>query len=45
MGAKKQMSDPKKITKPFSNGFLKELLLNTPFNNTSRHKTVVKGSV
>jgi hypothetical protein len=49
VGAKKQMSDqildPKKTVEPFSNGSLKESLLNTSFNNGSMHRTVVKGSV
>jgi hypothetical protein len=49
VGAKKQMSDQildqKKTVEPFSNGSLKESLLNTSFNNGSMHRTVVKGSV
>jgi hypothetical protein len=36
---------PKKAAEPFSNGSLKEPLLNAIFNNGSRHKTVVKGCV
>jgi hypothetical protein len=35
----------KKIAEPFSNGSLNELLLNTSFNNYSRHRTIVKDSV
>jgi hypothetical protein len=36
---------PKKIAEPFSNSSLKEPLLNTSFNNDSRHKFIVKDSV
>jgi hypothetical protein len=36
---------PKKAAEPFNNGFLKEPLLNTIFNNGSRHIIVVKGRV
>jgi hypothetical protein len=35
----------KKAAEPFSNSSLKESLLNTIFNNGSRHRTVVKGYV
>jgi hypothetical protein len=35
----------KKITQPFGNNFLNEPLLNTPFNNGSRHKIIVKDDV
>jgi hypothetical protein len=31
-----------KVAQPFSNGSLKELLLNTTFNNDFGHKTIVK---
>jgi hypothetical protein len=44
-GSKKINVTLKKSTELFSNGFLKELLLNTPFNNSFRHRTVVKDSV
>jgi hypothetical protein len=40
-----QVSDRKKIAELFSNDFLKEPLLNAPFNNGSKHRTVVKGNV
>jgi hypothetical protein len=43
-GSKKAHVRPKKTAEPFSNGSL-ESLLNTTFNNSSRHKTVVKGCV
>jgi hypothetical protein len=36
---------PKKTAESFSNGSLKESLLNAPFNNCYRHKIVVKGNV
>jgi hypothetical protein len=35
----------KKAAEPFSNCSLNEQLLNTPFNNGSKHITFVKGSV
>jgi hypothetical protein len=44
-GSKKINVRLKKSTELFSNGFLKEPLLNTPFNNSFRHRTVVKDSV
>jgi hypothetical protein len=44
-GSKKANVRPKKIAEPFNNGSLKEPLLNTIFNNGSKHRTVVKGSV
>jgi hypothetical protein len=40
--AKKINVRPKIEAKPFSNGSLKESLLNASFNNDSKHRTVVK---
>jgi hypothetical protein len=45
VGAKKTNVRPKKITEPFSNDFLMEPLLNAPFNNGSKYRTVVKDNV
>jgi hypothetical protein len=44
-GSKKINIIPQKIAKSFSNGFLKEPLLNTTFNNGFRHRIIVKGYV
>jgi hypothetical protein len=45
VGAKKVNVRPKKVAEPFSNGSLKKILLNTPFNNGSKHRTIIKDSV
>jgi hypothetical protein len=45
VGAKKINVLPKKATELFSNGFFKEPLLNAPFNNGSKDKIIIKGSI
>jgi hypothetical protein len=43
--SKKANVRPKKTAEPCSNGSLKEPLLNTPFNNGSKYRTIIKSSV